>query len=111
MDVPFKGKTREYITEQAERFYVSLGFPKLPRSFWEKSDLCPVNPETGCKKNSHASAWHIDLRDHVRSLTSIEPNSRWFSTAHHELGYIYYYMSYSPPSVSHLLHSDAKRVF
>ncbi len=33
MDVPFKGKTRDYITEQAERFYVSLGFPKLPRSF------------------------------------------------------------------------------
>jgi hypothetical protein len=33
----------------------------------------------------HASAWHINLRDDVRSLMSIEPNSRWFTTAHHWL--------------------------
>ena len=31
MDVPFKGKPKEFITEQAERFYVSLGFPRLPK--------------------------------------------------------------------------------
>ena len=45
MDVPFKGKPKEYITEQAERFYVSLGFPKLPSSFWVKSDLYPADPK------------------------------------------------------------------
>ena len=28
MDAPFKGKPREFITEQAERFYTSLGFPQ-----------------------------------------------------------------------------------
>ena len=39
LDEPFKGKPREYIVEQAERFYVSLGFAKLPSSFWTKSDL------------------------------------------------------------------------
>ena len=60
--LPFKGKPAEYITEQAERFYVSLGFPKLPRSFWEKSDLYPADPKSGRKKNSHASAWHINLQ-------------------------------------------------
>ena len=48
--------------EQAEAFYVSLGFPKLPRSFYEKSDLYPADPKSGRKKNSHASAWHIDLQ-------------------------------------------------
>ena len=44
MDAPFKGKPKEFITEQAERFYVSLGFPELPKSFYEKSDLYPADP-------------------------------------------------------------------
>jgi peptidyl-dipeptidase A len=111
MDAPFKGKTKEYITEQAERFYLSLGFPKLPPSFWAKSDLYPADPRSGRKKNSHASAWHIDLRDDVRSLMSIEPDNRWFTTAHHELGHIYYYLSYSTPRVPCLLRAGANRAF
>jgi peptidyl-dipeptidase A len=111
MDAPFKGKPREFITEQAERFYVSLGFPRLPRSFWEKSDLYPADPKSGRKKNSHASAWHIDLADDVRSLMSIEADSRWFTTAHHELGHIYYYISYSTPEVPYLLRAGANRAF
>jgi peptidyl-dipeptidase A len=111
MDAPFKGKPKEYITEQAERFYVSLGFPPLPKSFYEKSDLYPVEPPSTRKKNSHASAWHIDLRDDVRSLMSIEPDSRWFTTAHHELGHIYYYISYSTPKVPYLLRAGANRAF
>lgn len=111
MDAPFKGKPKEFITEQAERFYVSLGFPKLPKSFYEKSDLYPVEPPSKRLKNSHASAWHIDLRDDVRSLMSIEPDSRWFNTAHHELGHIYYYLSYSTPRVPYLLRAGANRAF
>ena len=111
MDGPFKTKTKEYITEQAERFYVSLGFPKLPKSFYEKSDLYPADPKTGRKKNSHASAWHVDLRSDVRSLMSIEPDSRWFTTAHHELGHIYYYLSYSRPEVPYVLRAGANRAF
>ena len=111
MDAPFKGKPKEYVTEQAERFYVSLGFPKLPRSFYEKSDLYPADPKSGRKKNSHASAWHIDLDKDVRSLMSIEPDSRWFGTAHHELGHIYYYISYSTPRVPPLLRAGANRAF
>lgn len=111
MDAPFKGKPREFITEQAERFYVSLGFPRLPKSFWAKSDLYPADPKSGRKKNSHASAWHVNLADDVRSLMSIEPDSRWFTTAHHELGHIYYYISYSTPAVPHLLRAGANRAF
>jgi peptidyl-dipeptidase A len=111
MDAPFKAKSKEYITEQAERFYVSLGFPKLPRSFYEKSDLYPADPKSGRKKNSHASAWHIDLREDVRSLMSIVPDARWFGTAHHELGHIYYYISYSTPQVPYLLRAGANRAF
>lgn len=111
MDAPFTGKTREYITEQAERFYISLGFPSLPRSFYERSDLYPVEPGSPRKKNSHASAWHVDLEQDVRSLMSIEPNNQWFNTAHHELGHIYYYISYSRPGVPHLLRGGANRAF
>jgi peptidyl-dipeptidase A len=111
MDGPFKSKSKEFIVEQSERFYTSLGFPGLPRSFYEKSDLYPADPKSGRKKNSHASAWHIDLRDDVRSLMSVEPNSYWFGTAHHELGHIYYYISYSRPEVPPLLRAGANRAF
>jgi peptidyl-dipeptidase A len=111
MDGPFKAKSKEYITEQAEAFYVSLGFPKLPASFYQKSDLYPADPKSGRKKNSHASAWHIDLRKDVRSLMSIEPDARWFNTAHHELGHVYYYISYSTPEVPYLLRAGANRAF
>ena len=110
-DGPFRGQTREFITRQAEAFYVSLGFAKLPSSFYEKSDLYPADPKSGRKKNSHASAWHVDLKDDVRSLMSIEPDMQWFSTAHHELGHIYYYMSYSTPKVPVLLREGANRAY
>jgi peptidyl-dipeptidase A len=111
MDGPFKAKSKEYITKQAEQFYISLGFPALPASFYAKSDLYPADPKSGRKKNSHASAWHIDLRDDVRSLMSIEPDNQWFGTAHHELGHIYYYISYSTPEVPYLLRGGANRAF
>ena len=110
-DGPFAGKTKEFITEQSEKFYVSLGFPKLPGSFYAKSDLYPADPGTGRKKNSHASAWHLNLRQDVRSLMSIEPDMRWFTTAHHELGHIYYFLSYSTPQVPVLLREGANRAY
>ena len=39
LDPLFRGRTREWVVRQAESFYVSMGFPKLPESFWLKSDL------------------------------------------------------------------------
>ncbi len=59
------------------------------------------------KKNTHASCWHIDLQNDIRSLQSIEPNSRWFFTAHHELGHGYYFKAYSRPEVPYLLRIGA----
>lgn len=111
LNAPFQGKPKEYITEQAEKFYVSLGLPPLPRSFYAKSDLYPAEPGSGRHKNSHASAWHIDLEQDVRSLMSIEPNSEWFTTAHHELGHIYYFLSYARPEIPFLLRGGANRAF
>jgi peptidyl-dipeptidase A len=111
LDGPFAGKPKEFVIEKSEAFYVSLGLPKLPPSFYEKSDLYPAEPGSGRSKNTHASAWHIDLEHDVRSLMSIQPNSRWFTTAHHELGHVYYFLGYSRPEVSPLLRAGANRAF
>lgn len=111
LDPYFKDRSPEWIVQQAERFYVSMGFDPLPKSFWEKSDLYPVPPGSPRLKNSHASAWHVDLQDDIRSLMSVKPDSQWFFTAHHELGHIYYYRSYTRPEVPPVLREGANRAF
>ncbi len=111
LDPLFAGKSAEWIVKQSEEFYVSMGFPPLPASFWEKSDLYPVAAGSDRKKNTHASAWHMDLDQDVRSLMSVEPNAQWFSTSHHELGHIYYYIAYTRPEVPPLLREGANRGF
>jgi peptidyl-dipeptidase A len=68
-------------------------------------------PGTSYKKNNHASAWHLDLQNDVRSLMSVEPNTEWFETVHHELGHIYYYMNYTNDSVPPVLREGANRAF
>ena len=111
MDPWFAAKTPQWIVQTAEQFYVSMGFSKLPKVFWDKSDLYPVAAGQTRKKNSHASAWHLDVQQDVRSLMSVQADSQWFSTAHHELGHIYYYISYSRPQVPVLLREGANRAF
>jgi peptidyl-dipeptidase A len=111
LDPLFKGSSPETIVKSAESFYTSLGFPKLPATFWERSDLYPVPPGVARKKNAHASAWHIDHAEDVRSLMSVEANEQWFATAHHELGHIYYFLAYSRPEVPFLLREGANRAF
>src|SRR3954462_536386 len=107
IDKYFEGRKPEWIVKTAEQFYTGLGFSPLPQSFWDKSDLYPVPPDSKRKKNTHASCWHIDLENDIRSLQSIEPNSRWFFTAHHELGHGYYFKAYTRPEVPPLLRLGA----
>ncbi len=107
----FKGRTPEWVAKSSEQFYVGLGFPALPKSFWEKSDLYPVPAGSPRKKNTHASAWHVDLESDLRSLQSIEANPWWFSTNHHEFGHIYYFMGYTRPEVPALLRTGANPAF
>jgi peptidyl-dipeptidase A len=111
LDSALKTKDAEWIVKQGERFYVSLGFPELPKTFWEKSDLYPAPKDAKYKKNNHASAWHMDYDQDVRSLMSVEPNSEWYETSHHELGHIYYYLSYSNPEVPVILREGANRAY
>ncbi|WP_242928956.1 M2 family metallopeptidase [Pontibacter vulgaris] len=111
LDAALKAKGAEWQIKQAERFYVSLGFPNLPQSFYEKSSLYPLPENAKYKKNNHASAWHMNLENDVRSLMSVEPNAEWYETTHHELGHIYYYMSYTNPDVPVLLRGGANRAY
>lgn len=104
-------KGAEWVVREGEKLYTSLGFPALPQSFWDKSSLYPYPPDSSVKKNNHASAWHMDLQHDVRSLMSVEPNAEWFETANHELGHIYYYISYTNDSVPPLLRSGANRAY
>jgi peptidyl-dipeptidase A len=107
VDKFFEGRQPEWIIKTAEQFYTGLGFTPLPKTFWERSDLYPLPPDSKRKKNTHASCWHIDLENDIRSLQSIEPNSRWFFTAHHELGHGYYFKAYTRPEVPPLLRTGA----
>ncbi len=111
LDAKLKEKDPEWFPKQAERFYTSLGFAKLPESFWMLSDLYPAPEGATYKKNNHASAWHMDLEHDLRSLMSIEPNAEWYETVHHEFGHIYYYIEYTNPDVPLLLRGGANRAF
>lgn len=111
LDKALAEKSPEWIVEKGEDFYVSLGFPELPESFYEKSSLYPLKGDEGYSKNNHASAWHMDLDNDVRSLMSVEPNTKWWSTTLHELGHIYYYISYTNDDVPPLLRGGANRAY
>ncbi len=98
-----------WLVREAEAFYRSLGFERLPGSFWTRSSLYPLPPGAGYSKNDHASAWHIDLERDVRALMSVEADARWYETTHHELGHIYYYLAYGRSEVPVVLRAGANR--
>ncbi|WP_444845744.1 M2 family metallopeptidase [Duganella caerulea] len=80
------------MTQYAERFYTSLGMQKLPESFWERSLLTkPRDRDVVC----HASAWPLNEKDDVRIKMCITPTAEDFTTIHHELGHIYYFLAYT----------------
>jgi peptidyl-dipeptidase A len=111
IDDTLKKKSPEWIVKKGEEFYKSLGFSELPQTFYEKSSLYPLPADTRIKKNNHASAWHIDLEKDVRSLMSVETNTEWWETTLHELGHIYYYISYTRPEIPVTLRTGANRAY
>ena len=111
IDDRFQGREPEWIVKTAEQFYTGLGFATLPATFWTKSDLYPVPAGDKRKKDTHAFCNHVDLANDIRSLQNIEPNSKWFFTAHHELGHGHYFMCYTRPEVPPLLRIGANPGF
>jgi peptidyl-dipeptidase A len=74
-----------------ERFFTSLDFEPLPKTFWERSLFVkPRDREVVC----HASAWDIDSENDVRIKMCIDVNAEDFITIHHELGHDFYYRAY-----------------
>jgi peptidyl-dipeptidase A len=75
-----------------ERFFTSLGFEPLPKTFWDRSlFLKPRDREVVC----HASAWDIDSVNDLRIKMCIDVNAEDFITIHHELGHNFYQRAYS----------------
>ena len=88
--------TAKKMTQRAEDYYVSLGMPKLPESYWQKTQFIqPRDRDVVC----HASAWDMTMDGDVRTKMCIKPNEEEFTTIYHELGHIYYYLAYNnqPP--------------
>lgn len=74
-----------------ERFFTSLGFAPLPKTFWERSlFLKPKDRDVVC----HASAWDIDNKQDVRLKMCIQRTGEDFRTVHHELGHNFYQRAY-----------------
>jgi peptidyl-dipeptidase A len=80
------------MVRMGERFFTSLGFDPLPKTFWERSlFLKPRDREVVC----HASAWDIDSESDVRIKMCIDVTEEDFTTIHHELGHNFYQRAYS----------------
>ncbi len=80
------------MVETGEGFFTSLGFEKLPATFWERSLIIkPADREVVC----HASAWNVDNKDDLRIKMCTKVNGDDFVTVHHELGHNFYQRAYN----------------
>ena len=80
------------MTRYGEGFFTSLGFERLPETFWERSLFeKPRDREVVC----HASAWNIDNKDDVRVKMCMRITGEDFVTVHHELGHNFYQRAYN----------------
>jgi peptidyl-dipeptidase A len=74
-----------------ERFFQSLGFAPLPKTFYERSLFVkPQDREVVC----HASAWDVDNDEDLRIKMCIQITGEEFSVIHHELGHNIYQRAY-----------------
>jgi peptidyl-dipeptidase A len=100
LDVDSTLTTKDYSPQEmvrsAENFYVSLGMPRLPDTFWERSQFSkPADREVVC----HASAWGLDGGNDLRIKMCINQTYDELRVIYHELGHNYYQAAYKeqPP--------------
>jgi peptidyl-dipeptidase A len=87
------------MVQTGEAFFTSLGFEKLPDTFWKRSMFVkPADRDVVC----HASAWDIDNQDDVRIKMCIKVNGQDFVTVHHELGHNFYQRAYKAQDFLHM---------
>jgi len=95
LDVDSALKTKNYSPQEmvrsAEDFYVSLGLPRLPDTFWERSMFsAPADRDVVC----HASAWGLDGGNDLRIKMCIKQTYDELRVIYHELGHNYYQGAY-----------------
>jgi len=74
-----------------ERFFQSLGFAALPKTFYQRSLFVkPQDREVVC----HASAWDVDNEEDLRIKMCIQITGEEFAVIHHELGHNIYQRAY-----------------
>ncbi|XP_075262305.1 angiotensin-converting enzyme 2-like isoform X2 [Convolutriloba macropyga] len=82
------------IAEMAEKFYQSIGFPKLPASFYERSKFqesdYPGGLPPGC--NGFAETFFVPPTDQ-RMYMCGRTDTRGLLTVYHEMGHVYYYLA------------------
>ena len=100
LDVDSTLKTKDFSPQEmvrsAENFYASLGMPRLPDTFWERSQFSkPADREVVC----HASAWGLDGGNDLRIKMCIKQTYDELRVIYHELGHNYYQGAYKdqPP--------------
>jgi len=86
-----KNFSAQEMVRSAESFYVSLGMPRLPDTFWERSQFTkPQDREVVC----HASAWGLDGGNDLRIKMCIKQTYDMLRVIYHELGHNYYQGAY-----------------
>ena len=100
LDVDSTLQTKNYSPQEmvrsAESFYVSMGMPRLPDTFWERSQFSkPADRDVVC----HASAWGLDGGNDLRIKMCIKQTYDELRVIYHELGHNYYQGAYKdqPP--------------
>ena len=100
IDVDSTLETKDFSPQEmvrsAENFYASLGMPRLPDTFWERSQFSrPQDRDVDC----YASAWGIDGGNDVRIKMCINQTYDELRVIYHELGHNYYQRAYKdqPP--------------
>ena len=79
------------MVKYGEGFFTSMGFEKLPPTFWDRSLFTkPKDRDVVC----HASAWDVDNKDDLRIKMCIQVRGEDFVTIHHELGHNFYQRAY-----------------
>ena len=80
------------MVQTAEGFFTSLGFDRLPETFYERSLITePRDRDVQC----HASAWNVDGKEDLRIKMCTEVTGEDFNTVHHELGHNFYQRAYN----------------
>ncbi len=86
-----KNYSPQEMVRSAESFYVSMGFERLPDTFWERSQFSkPQDRDVQC----HASAWGLDGGNDLRIKMCIKQTYEELGVIYHELGHNFYQRAY-----------------